>query len=122
MKHIFVSFAIALLLCQVAYATEVCIPTEQAKVLVVELEQKRVLEKEVAEYEALTVNLKKQNELLQEQIKLLKEQLELTKNQVQLYKVAYEEERSKRSVGLFEKAKYLGLGLGLGVMLGVFGL
>lgn len=105
-----------------ALAEEVCFPQEQALKIVVELEQKRIMEKEIAEYEELVKNLKKQNELLKEQVNLLKEQVELTKNQVQLYKVAYEEEKKKHGAGFFEKAKWFGMGIGLGVIFGIFGL
>lgn len=120
MKQVFVSFLF--LLCQVTFAGEVCFPVEQAKRIAVELEQKRVLEKEIAEYETLTENLRKQNELLKKQNELLREQVELIKNQAQLYKTAYEEEKSKHSLNPFEKAKWLGVGLGLGIIIGIFGL
>jgi len=88
------------------YAYEVCFSEEQAKQIIVELKQKRVLEQEVQEYEALIENLKKQNEILKEQNRLLKEQIELYKNQKQLYDTALKECEKRQKVGLFEKGKW----------------
>ena len=88
------------------YAYEVCFSEEQAKQIIVELKQKRVLEQEVQEYEALIENLKKQNEMLKEQNRLLKEQIELYKNQKQLYDTALKECEKRQKVGLFEKGKW----------------
>ena len=122
MRQVFVSLLLVFLFCQMAFAGEVCFPIEQAKRIAVELEQKRLMAKEIAEYEVLVENLKKQNELLKQQVSLLKEQVELTKNQAQLYKTAYEEEKSKHSLNLFEKAQWLGAGLGLGILIGILGL
>jgi len=104
------------------YASEVCIPEEQAKQIVVELKQKRILEQEVQEYEGLIENLKKQNEILREQNQLLKEQIELYKNQRELYDTALKECEKKKHVGLFEKGKYLGMGILIGILFGVFNL
>jgi formamidopyrimidine-DNA glycosylase len=102
------------------YAYEVCFSEEQAKQIVVELKQKRVLEQEVQEYEALIENLKKQNEILKEQNQLLKEQIELYKNQKQLYDTALKECERKSKIGLIEKGKYLGIGILFGILVGVF--
>ena len=88
------------------YAYEVCFSEEQAKQIIVELKQKRVLEQEVQEYEALIENLKKQNEILKEQNQLLKEQIELYKNQKQLYDTALKECEKKQHLSLFEKGKW----------------
>jgi len=93
---------------------------EQAKRIVVELKQKRILEQEVQEYEALVENLKKQNEVLREQNRLLKEQIELYKNQRQLYETALKECERKQRVSLFEKGKWFGLGILVGILFGVF--
>ena len=106
----------------ICYAEEYCFSREQASQIVVELEQKRLLEKEVKEYQVLIENLKKQNELLQEQNKLLREQIELLKGQVQIYRVAYEEERGRKSLTFFEKMKWLGFGVGVGAVIGIIGL
>jgi hypothetical protein len=97
---------ISLFLITNVYAYEVCFTEEQAKQIVVELKQKRILEQEVKEYEALVENLKKQNEILKEQNQLLKEQIELYKNQKQLYDTALKECEKKQRVGLFEKGKW----------------
>jgi predicted ribosome quality control (RQC) complex YloA/Tae2 family protein len=88
------------------YAYEVCLPEEQAKQIVVELKQKRILEQEVQEYEALIENLKKQNEILRGQNQLLKEQIELYKNQKQLYDTALKECEKRQHLSLFEKGKW----------------
>jgi predicted tellurium resistance membrane protein TerC len=102
------------------YAIEVCFSEEQAKRIVVELRQKRVLEQEIKEYEALVENLKKQVELLKEQNQLLREQIELYKNQKQLYEVAMKECEKKQRVGLIEKGKWFGFGILIGILFGVF--
>jgi hypothetical protein len=100
------SWIICLLLASQAYAVDICLPEEQAKQVIVELKQKRVLEQEIKEYEALAENLKKQNEILKEQNQLLKEQIELYKNQKQLYDTALKECEKKQKVGLLEKGKW----------------
>ena len=102
------------------YAVEICFSEEQARQIVVELKQKRILEQEVREYEALVENLKKQNEVLREQNRLLKEQIELYKNQKQLYETALKECERKQKVGLFEKGKWFGLGILVSILFGVF--
>jgi predicted tellurium resistance membrane protein TerC len=88
------------------YAVDICFSEEQAKRIVIELKQKRILEQEIKEYEVLVENLKKQNEILREQNQLLKEQIELYKNQIQLYETALKECEKKQKVGLFEKGKW----------------
>jgi protein subunit release factor A len=110
---------ISLFLATNVYAYEVCFTEEQAKQIVVELKQKRILEQEVREYEALVENLKKQNEMLKEQNQLLKEQIELYKNQKQLYETALKECERKSKVSLIEKGKYLGFGILLGILIWV---
>jgi len=70
----------------------------------------------------LIENLKKQNEILREQNQLLKEQIELYKNQKQLYETALKDCEKKKHVGLFEKGKYLGIGILIGILFGVFNL
>jgi predicted tellurium resistance membrane protein TerC len=98
------------------YAVEICFSEEQAKQIVVELKQKRVLEQEVQEYEKLVENLKKQNEILKEQNQLLREQIELYKNQRLLYETALKECEKKQGVGLFEKGKWFMYGVISGLM------
>jgi len=119
MKRLLSSLLVCLFLASQAYAVDICIPEEQAKQVVVELKQKRVLEQEVQEYEGLIENLKKQNEILKEQNQLLKEQIELYKNQRQLYDTALKECEKKSKVGLIEKGKYLGIGILLGILIWV---
>ena len=114
------SLVICLFLATQVYAVDICLPEEQAKQVIVELKQKRVLEQEIKEYEALIENLKKQNEILKEQIQLLKEQIELYKNQKQLYDTALKECERKSKIGLIEKGKYLGIGILFGILIGVF--
>lgn len=109
-------------LANVVRAEEYCFDKEQASRIVIELEQKRLLENEIREYEGLVANLKKQNELLQKQNELLQEELKILKNQVELYKIAYEEEKKKSNVTLFEKGKWLGIGIIIGIILKVWGL
>jgi uncharacterized membrane protein YdfJ with MMPL/SSD domain len=103
----------------VGYPAEVCFSEGDAKRLVVELEQKRVLEQEVKEQEGLIENLKKQNELLRQENQLLKEQVQLLKEQRETYKVLVDEKdkeiRRQRVVGFFEKAKSFLMGAGMGV-------
>ena len=106
MMRLLGSLLVCLFLASQAYAVDVCLPEEQAKQVVIELKQKRVLEQEVQEYEALIENLKKQNEILKEQNQLLKEQIELYKNQKQLYDTALKECEKRQKVGLFEKGKW----------------
>jgi predicted tellurium resistance membrane protein TerC len=102
------------------YAVDICFSEEQAKQVIVELKQKRILEQEVQEYEELIENLKKQNEILKEQNQLLKEQIELYKNQRQLYETALKECEKKQRIGLFEKGKWFGFGILIGILLGIF--
>ena len=106
MMRLLSSLMICLFLASQVYASDICFSEEQAKQIVVELKQKRVLEQEVQEYEALIENLKKQNEILKEQNQLLKEQIELYKNQRQLYDTALKECEKKQKIGLFEKGKW----------------
>jgi len=114
------SLFICLFLVSQVYAVDICFSEEQARQIVIELKQKRILEQEVREYEALVENLKKQNEMLKEQNKLLKEQIELYKNQRQLYETALKECERKQKVGLFEKGKWFGFGILVGILFGVF--
>ena len=120
MMRLLVSLLVCLFLASQAYAVDVCLPEEQAKQVVIELKQKKILEQEVQEYAELVENLKKQNEILKEQNKLLKEQIELYKNQKQLYDTALRECERKSKIGLIEKGKYLGIGILFGILIGVF--
>jgi predicted RNase H-like nuclease (RuvC/YqgF family) len=116
LKRIISVLLIGLFLTTNVYAYEVCFTEEQAKQIVVELKQKRILEQEIEEYEALVENLKKQNEILKEQNQLLKEQIELYKNQKLLYDTALKECEKKQRVGLFEKGKWFIYGVVSGLI------
>jgi len=120
MIRILSSLLVCLFLASQAYAVDICIPEEQAKQVIVELKQKKVLEQEVQEYEGLIENLKKQNEILKEQNQLLKEQIELYKNQRQLYDTALKECEKKQRVSLFEKGKWFVYGAVSGLIFLMF--
>jgi prophage DNA circulation protein len=85
--------------------------------MVVELEQKRVLEQEIREYQELTKNLKDQNEVLTKQNSLLKEQVELQRTIANNYKNAYEECVNHKKTSFGDKIQYLFMGAGLGIAL-----
>jgi len=93
---------------------------DTASKVVVELEQKRVLEQEVKEQEALIENLKKQVDLLKQENQLLKEQVQLLKEQRDVYKTLAEEKdkeiKRQKVVGFFEKVKSFLVGAGIGTI------
>lgn len=120
MMRLLSSLLVCFFLASQVYAVDICFPEEQAKQIVVELKQKRVLEQEVQEYAGLVENLKKQNEILKEQNQLLREQMELYKNQKQLYDTALKECEKKQKLSWIERGKYLGIGFLLGILIGVF--
>jgi len=101
-----------------AFAGDICMSQETASRVVVELEQKGLLEQEVKEQEALIENLKKQVDLLKQENQLLKEQVQLLKEQKDIYKILAEEKdkeiRRGKVVGFFEKAKAFLMGAGTG--------
>lgn len=78
-----------------AYAGDICFPKEEAKQIVVEIEQKRILEQENQQLQLLIDNLKKQNELLRQQNDLLKDQLEIYKGIVDTQKKELAKEKLK---------------------------
>jgi|GEM_PF-1974217 len=94
MKRWLSSLVILVFLVSHAYA-DICLPEEQAKQIIVELKQKRILEEQTEEQEILIENLKKQNELLKQQIELLKEQNQILQNQRDLYKTFAEEKEAE---------------------------
>ncbi len=118
MRQLLGSLFICLFLVSQVYASDICIPIEQAKSIVVELKQKRILEQEVQEYEGLIENLKKQVELLRLENQLLKEQVQLVKEQRDIYKVMVDEKdkeiRKVKVVGFFERVKSFLMGAGVG--------
>lgn len=120
MMRLLSSLLVCLFLASQVYAVDICLPEEQAKQVVVELKQKKILEQEVQEYAGLVENLKKQNEILREQNQLLREQMELYKNQKQLYDTALKEYEKKQKLSWIERGKYLGIGILLGILIGVF--
>jgi len=77
------------------YAGDICFPKEQAKQIVVEIEQKRILEQENQQMQLLIDNLKKQNELLKQQNDLLKDQVEIYKGIVDAQKKEMVKEKFK---------------------------
>jgi predicted nuclease with TOPRIM domain len=94
---------------------------DTAASIVVELEQKRILEKQVREQELLIENLQKQIDLLKMENSLLKEQTDLLKEQVSLYRVRVqdaENELSRQRVwSFFDKLQMIGVGIAVGVIL-----
>jgi len=102
-------------------AGDICMSQETASKVVVELEQKRVLEQEVREQEALIENLKKQIDLLKEENGLLREQVQLLRDQKDTYKVLAEEKdreiRRQKVVGFFEKLGAFVVGGGVGAVI-----
>ena len=113
MKRWLNSLMILFFLVSYAYA-DICLPEEQAKQVIVELKQKRILEEQTEEQETLIENLKKQNELLRQQIELLKEQNQILQNQRDLYKTFAEEKeaelRKQKLSGFLGKITYFTLG------------
>jgi prophage DNA circulation protein len=106
------------LISSIAFAEDkVCFSVPDASNMVVELEQKRVLDQEIKEYQELTQNLKNQNEALAKQNSLLKEQVELQKAIADNYKNAYDECVSHKKTSLGDKIQYLMMGAGLGIAL-----
>jgi hypothetical protein len=120
---LFIVLFVFMLFVSEGYPAEVCFSESEAKKLVVELEQKRILEQEVKEYEALVENLKKQNELLRQEVQLLKEQVQLLNEQREIYKVLADEKdkeiRRQRVVGFFERVKSFLMGAGVGAVITV---
>lgn len=96
---------------------EVCFSGIEAKRILKELEEGRYNVELIREQEKLIENLKKQNELLKQEVQLLREQNELLKQRSDLLRVAYEEERKKKSFSFFERGKWFGLGFSLGVLI-----
>lgn len=95
---------------------EICIPTEQAKNLVQEIEQKRIMDKEIDDLYKLNEALTEQNKLLKDQTNLYKEQIQLQENKFTLCEKELSNEQKK---GFFEKIK-VGFGsLIMGALVGV---
>jgi peptidoglycan hydrolase CwlO-like protein len=105
-----------LLLSSFVYAEELaCMSVEQAKMAVVELEQKKILEKEVEELSAEVDLLKKQNELLKKKIKLVEEQKELQDIEIKQLKQDLSKQKKQ---SFFEAIQNLGIGVLIGVVIG----
>lgn len=105
----------------VAYADEICMSEDTAAAIVVELEQRRILEKQVQEQELLIKNLKQQIDLLKIENDLLREQIGLLKEQISLYRVRVqdvENELSRQRIwNFFDKLQMIGVGIAVGVIL-----
>ncbi|MEM1660853.1 MAG: hypothetical protein QXR17_06925 [Candidatus Bathyarchaeia archaeon] len=115
---VIILFVVSLVLFSVlGWSGEICFTSVEAKRILKELEEGRYNTELVKEQEKLIENLKKQNELLRQEIQLLREQSELLRQRGDLLKVAYEEERKKRSLSFFEKGKWFGLGFSLGMLM-----
>jgi TolA-binding protein len=118
------SFLVVLFFCLIfsgrVFAGDICMSQDTASNVVVELEQKRVLEQEVKEQEALIENLKKQVDLLKQENQLLKEQVQLLKEQKDIYKTLAEEKdkeiKKQKVAGFFEKVKSFLVGAGVGAV------
>ena len=117
-SSLFVMVVFCLVFSGRVFAGDICMSQETASKVVVELEQKRLLEQEVKEQEALIENLKKQVDLLKQENQLLKEQVQLLKEQKDIYKVLAEEKNKEikrgKVVGFFEKVKAFLMGAGTG--------
>lgn len=105
----------------VARAGEICMSEDTAAAIVVELEQKRILERQVQEQELLIKNLTQQINLLKVENDLLKEQIELLKEQVSLYRVRVQDVENElsreRVLNFFGKLQMIGVGIAVGVIL-----
>ncbi len=95
---------------------DICFSDEDARRLLRELKECKINKEILIEQERVIENLKKQVELYREEVKLLKEIVELEKSKSEVYKVAYEEEKKRRSLSLFEKGKMIGFGILIGLV------
>ncbi len=118
-KILFLLVAFNLLLIKPVYA-DICFSEDDARRLLRELKECKINEEILKEQEKAIENLKRQVELYKEEIKLLKEIIELEKSKSEIYKVAYEEEKKRRNLNLFEKGKMIGYGILIGLVSGVF--
>lgn len=110
-------FAISVCLPRISFAGQVCFSEEDAKKILIEVKENRANQEIINEQEKLITNLKEQNRILREQVELLRESLAIQKNQTELYKVSYEAERKKNYMSIFEKGKWLGIGIITGILL-----
>jgi hypothetical protein len=118
-KIFFLLVAFNLLLIKPIYA-DICFSEEDARRLLKELKECKINEEILKEQEKAIENLKRQVELYKEEVKLLKEIIELEKSKSEIYKVAYEEEKKRKSLSLFEKGKMIGFGILVGLVSGFF--
>jgi TolA-binding protein len=122
-KRVLVSVVLLCALVGTSYAGEVCMSEETASKIVVELEQKRIMEQELQAQEELVANLRKQVDLLRQENTLLREQVMLLKEQRDIYKVLSDEKdrelRREKVGGLLKNAGSFGVGavVGAAVML-----
>jgi predicted phage tail protein len=119
-KRVLVSAAILCALVGTSYAGEICMSEETASKVVVELEQKRVMEQELRAQEELIANLRKQVDLLKQENALLREQVALLKEQRDTYKILSDEkdkELRREKVGSwFKGTKAFGIGTVVGAV------
>jgi len=122
-KRVLVSVVLLCALVGTSYAGEVCMSEETASKIVVELEQKRIMEQELQAQEELVANLRKQVDLLRQENTLLREQVMLLKEQRDIYKVLSDEKdrelKMEKVGGLLKNAGSFGVGavVGAAVML-----
>jgi hypothetical protein len=113
-KRVLVSAVILCALAGTSYAGEVCMSEGTASKIVVELEQKRVMEQELQAQEELVANLKKQVDLLRQENALLREQVALLKEQRDTYKILSDEKdkelRRAKVGGWFKNVESFGVG------------
>ncbi len=118
-KSVLLGLSLLLIFVRSGFA-DICFSDEDARRLLRELKECRINKEILIEQERVIENLKKQVELYREEVKLLKEIVELEKSKSEVYKVAYEEEKKKRSLSLFEKGKMIGFGILIGLVGGFF--
>lgn len=111
-----------------SYAEDICIPLNDAKKMVVELDKTQIYVKQIALLERANIQLTEQNTILLEQTIILKEQIQLKQEQLDL--VLKENESQKKiyedKIKLYEKEKpsfidkaIIGIsGAGIGVIIG----
>ncbi len=98
---------------------DVCFSDEDARRLLREIKECHINEEIIKEQERAISNLKSQVELYKEEVRLLREIIELERGKANIYKVAYEDERKKANLSLFEKGKFIGYGILIGIIGGL---
>lgn len=109
-------FAVSFLTSSVL-AGEVCFTYDEGRKILKEITEKRVNDELILLQEQTIENLKKQIELLKQENKLYQEQVILLKQRSELLKTAYEEEKKKVKLSIFEKGKIFGMGMITGALI-----